>query len=104
LKGSLRVPFFIIQPKIYLYESTRNHLSGAIVGWLADLAFKKFSLSLFIQIILGIAGAFVGSWLFDGEIHTMLGLPDFISRVIEAFVGAAVILLIVLLIRRFPAK
>ncbi len=77
---------------------------GAIAGWLADLAFKKFSLSLLVQIILGIAGAFVGSWLFDGEIHTMLGLPEFISRVIEAFVGAAVILLFVLLIRRFTAK
>lgn len=77
---------------------------GALAGWLADLAFKKFSLSLLYQILLGIAGAFVGSWLFDGEIHTMLGLPDFISRVIEAFVGASVILLIVMLIRRFTAK
>jgi uncharacterized membrane protein YeaQ/YmgE (transglycosylase-associated protein family) len=79
-------------------------LVGAVAGWLADLAFKKFSLSLLFQILLGIAGAFVGSWLFDGEIHTMLGLPDLISRIIEAFVGASVILLIVMLVRRFTAK
>jgi uncharacterized membrane protein YeaQ/YmgE (transglycosylase-associated protein family) len=79
-------------------------LVGAVAGWLADLAFKKFSLSLLFQILLGIAGAFVGSWLFDGEIHTMLGLPDLISRIIEAFVGASVILLIVMLVRRFTTK
>jgi uncharacterized membrane protein YeaQ/YmgE (transglycosylase-associated protein family) len=51
-------------------------LVGAVAGWLADLAFKSFSLSLLYQILLGIAGAFVGSWLFDGELHSMLGLPE----------------------------
>lgn len=79
-------------------------LVGAIAGWLADLAFKRFSLSLLYQILLGIAGAFVGSWLLNGELHTMLGLPDFISRVLEAFVGAAVILLVVMLVKRVTSK
>ncbi|MBX2953535.1 MAG: GlsB/YeaQ/YmgE family stress response membrane protein [Leadbetterella sp.] len=79
-------------------------LVGAIAGWLADLAFKRFSLSLIYQILLGIAGAFVGSWLLDGELHSMLGLPDFISRVAEAFVGAAVILLVVMLVKRISSK
>lgn len=79
-------------------------LVGAIAGWLADLAFKRFSLSLLYQILLGIAGAFVGSWLLGGELHSMLGLPDFISRVLEAFVGAAVILLVVMLVKRVTAK
>ncbi|MDT4852718.1 hypothetical protein FQZ97_869600 [compost metagenome] len=79
-------------------------LVGAVAGWLADLAFKKFSLSLLYQILLGIAGAFVGSWLLDGELHSMLGLPDLISRVLEAFVGAAVILLVVMLVKKFTAK
>jgi uncharacterized membrane protein YeaQ/YmgE (transglycosylase-associated protein family) len=79
-------------------------LVGAVAGWLADLAFKSFSLSLLYQILLGIAGAFVGSWLFDGELHSMLGLPDLISRILEAFIGAAVILLIVMLVKRVTAK
>lgn len=79
-------------------------LVGAVAGWLADLAFKRFSLSLIYQIILGIAGAFVGSKLFDGELNSMLGLPDLVSRIIEAFVGASVILLVVILIKRFTSK
>lgn len=79
-------------------------LVGAVAGWLADLAFKRFSLSLIYQIILGIAGAFVGSWLLGGELHSMLGLPDLISRIVEAFVGAAVILLVVMLVKKFTQK
>ncbi len=79
-------------------------LVGAVAGYLADLAFKRFSLSLLYQIILGIAGAFVGSWLLDGELNSMLGLPDIVSRIIEAFIGAALILLIVMLVKRFTAK
>ncbi len=79
-------------------------LVGAVAGWLADLAFKKFSLSLLYQIILGIAGAFVGSWLLGGELQTELGFPDLVGRVVEAFIGAAVILLVVMLVKRFTAK
>lgn len=79
-------------------------LVGAAAGWLADFVFKKFSLSLLYQIILGIAGAFVGSWILGGELHTMLGLPDIVSRILEAFVGAAVILLVVGLVKRFTSK
>jgi uncharacterized membrane protein YeaQ/YmgE (transglycosylase-associated protein family) len=79
-------------------------LVGAIAGWLADLVFKKFSLSLIYQIILGIGGAFVGSWLLGGELNSMLGLPDLISRILEAFVGAVLILFLVGLFKRFSAK
>lgn len=77
---------------------------GGIAGWLADLAFKRFSLSLIYQILLGIAGAFVGKYLFDGEFQTMLGLPDFVARVVEAFIGAAVILGLIILYKRFSSK
>ncbi|RFS14991.1 GlsB/YeaQ/YmgE family stress response membrane protein [Emticicia sp. C21] len=79
-------------------------LVGAIAGWLADLAFKSFSLSLLYQILLGIAGALVGHWLLEGELNTMLGLPSILSRIIEAFIGASVILLLVLLYRRYSKK
>jgi uncharacterized membrane protein YeaQ/YmgE (transglycosylase-associated protein family) len=77
---------------------------GAIAGWLADLAFKRFSLSTLYQILLGIAGAFVGGYLFDGEFQTMLGLPSFLSRVLEAFIGASVILGAIILYRKFSSK
>jgi uncharacterized membrane protein YeaQ/YmgE (transglycosylase-associated protein family) len=56
------------------------------------------------QIILGIAGAIVGSYFLDGEIQTELGLPEFLSRVIEAFIGVAIILLAVLLFKKVTSK
>lgn len=77
---------------------------GAVAGWLADLAFKSFSLSLLYQILLGIAGALVGNWILEGELNTILGLPGIVSRIIEAFIGASVILLIVMLYRRYTKK
>lgn len=77
---------------------------GAVAGWLADLAFKSFSLSLLYQVLLGIAGALVGNWLLEGELNSMLGLPSIVSRIIEAFIGASVILLLVMLYRRFTKK
>ena len=77
---------------------------GAAAGFLADLAFKKFSFSTITQILLGIAGAFVGKFLFDGEFHTMLGLPEIVSKIVEAFVGAAVILLAITLYKKFTNK
>jgi uncharacterized membrane protein YeaQ/YmgE (transglycosylase-associated protein family) len=54
-------------------------LVGAIAGWLADLAYKKFILSLLYQIILGIAGAFVGSYLLGGAIQTELGFLSLLA-------------------------
>lgn len=77
---------------------------GAVAGWLADFVFKSFSLSLLYQILLGIAGALVGHWLLEGELNSMLGLPSIISRIIEAFIGSAVILLLVMLYRRYSKK
>jgi len=77
---------------------------GAVAGWLADFAFKRFSLSLLYQVLLGIAGAFVGKYLFDGEFQTMLGLPEIVSRILEAFVGAAVILGLIILYKKMTNK
>ncbi len=77
---------------------------GAAAGWLADRVFKKFSFSLLMQIVLGIAGAFVGSKLLDGELNTMLGLHDIVSRILEAFLGAVLILFVVGLVKSFQGK
>lgn len=77
---------------------------GAAAGYLADLAFKSFSFSFPRQILLGIAGAFVGSWLLEGEIESMLGLPSIVSRIAEAFVGASVILGCMILYKKYVSK
>ncbi|QJW91314.1 GlsB/YeaQ/YmgE family stress response membrane protein [Spirosoma taeanense] len=67
-------------------------LVGAVAGWLADLVFKRFSFSLFAEILLGIAGGFVGGWIFgrDGSI---------LDQILTAFVGAVIILGIAALIK-----
>lgn len=71
-------------------------LVGAVAGWLADLIFKRFSLSLLVEIILGIVGAFVGGWLFG---NAMGSDENIIGRILTAFVGACVVLGIAALIK-----
>ncbi|GAB3554313.1 GlsB/YeaQ/YmgE family stress response membrane protein [Spirosoma fluminis] len=67
-------------------------LVGAVAGWLADLVFKRFSFSLFAEILLGIAGGFVGGWIFgrDGGVF---------DQILTSFVGAVIILGIAALIK-----
>lgn len=74
-------------------------LVGAVAGWLADLVFKRFSFSIWIQILLGIAGGFVGNWLLGNDLQQILGMPELLARVTTAFLGALVILGIVALVR-----
>lgn len=76
-------------------------LVGAAAGFLADVVFKSFSFSLIMQIVLGIAGAFVGKFIFAGEFSSMLGLPLIVGQILEAFIGAAVILGVIVLYRKF---
>ncbi|WP_460673758.1 GlsB/YeaQ/YmgE family stress response membrane protein [Larkinella ripae] len=72
-------------------------LVGAIAGWLADIVFKRFSFSLFTEILLGIAGAFVGGWIFGNTFAT--GAGGLLDRILTAFVGAVIILGIAALIK-----
>lgn len=67
-------------------------LVGAVAGWLADLVFKRFSFSLLAEILLGIAGGFVGGWIFGRA----GGLVD---QILTSFVGAIVILGVAALIK-----
>ena len=67
-------------------------LIGAVAGWLADLVFKRFSFSLFVEILLGIAGGIVGGFLFGRDGST-------IDQILTAFVGAVIILGIAALIK-----
>ncbi|WP_188931927.1 GlsB/YeaQ/YmgE family stress response membrane protein [Dyadobacter endophyticus] len=75
-------------------------LIGAFAGWLADKLFTRFSLSSWLQLILGIVGGFVGGWLLGDDLQTVLKLPSLVSRVLTSFIGAAIVLGIAALIRR----
>lgn len=72
-------------------------LVGAIAGWLADLVFKRFSFSLLVEILLGIAGGIVGGLIFGKS-------TSLIDSIVTSFVGAVILLGIAALIKRSTAR
>ena len=71
---------------------------GAIAGWLAGLIVRGFGFGLLWDIVIGIIGAFIGVWLL-----TRLGIAPFagfLGSIVNATIGAVVLLFIVGLIRR----
>ena len=70
---------------------------GAIAGWLAGLVVRGGGFGLLGDIVIGIAGAFVAGLLLPRlGIHLGVG---FVSAVIDAFIGAVVLLLLIRLVR-----
>jgi uncharacterized membrane protein YeaQ/YmgE (transglycosylase-associated protein family) len=71
---------------------------GAVAGMLAGMIVKGGGFGLFGDIIVGILGAFVGGWLLPRlGIHLGVGL---VAVIVNATIGAVVLLVIVRLIRR----
>jgi len=71
---------------------------GAIAGWLAGQIVRGFGFGLIWDIIIGIVGAFIGVWLL-----TQLGFvpfSGFIGSIVNAVIGAVVLLVIVGFIKR----
>lgn len=70
-------------------------LIGAVAGWLAGQVVRGFGLGLVGNIVIGIIGSFVGSWLlgkvFETSINT--GSP-MVNSILTASIGAALLLLI----------
>ena len=72
-------------------------LTGGLAGWLAGLVMRGGGFGIILNIILGIAGASVGSYIFD---YLNVSVADgFLGAVIEAAAGAVVILFIAGLFR-----
>jgi len=71
---------------------------GAIAGWLAGVIVRGGGFGLLLNIVLGIVGAFVAGWLFP-RLGITLG-AGFLGAVVHATIGAVIILLIVVLIKR----
>ncbi len=70
---------------------------GLIAGWLAGLIMKGRGFGVVGDIVVGVVGAVVGSWIFSA-----LGLSayGFLGVIIMALVGAVVFLGLVSLIKR----
>ena len=70
---------------------------GLVAGWLAGQIVQGTGFGFVGDLIIGIAGAFIGSWLLPQlGIHLGSGL---ISAIVNATIGAVLLLLIVRLVR-----
>ena len=71
---------------------------GAIAGWLAGQIVRGFGFGLLWNIIIGIVGAFIGVWLLT-TLH-VVPFAGFLGSIINATIGAVVLLVIIGFIRR----
>ena len=72
---------------------------GAIAGWLAGKIMRGSGYGLIGDIIVGIIGGFIGSWLWV-QLHLPIIGGFWISSIITATVGAIILLVLLRLIRR----
>jgi uncharacterized membrane protein YeaQ/YmgE (transglycosylase-associated protein family) len=71
---------------------------GAIAGWLAGQIVRGFGFGLIWNIVIGILGAFIGVWLLSKL--GFVPFAGFIGSIVNATIGAVVLLVIIGLIRR----
>jgi uncharacterized membrane protein YeaQ/YmgE (transglycosylase-associated protein family) len=69
---------------------------GAVAGWLGSTIYKGSGLGIIGNIIVGIAGSFVGYWLL-GKLDVSLG-GGWIGAILTGAIGAIVILFLLNLI------
>lgn len=64
---------------------------GGIAGWLAE-KITRSTMGLLTNIILGMIGAGIASWLF-GLFGVRIGGPDWLGYLVAGFVGACLLIL-----------
>lgn len=75
-------------------------LIGGIAGWLAGVVVRGFGFGILGNIVVGIVGAFLGSWLFP-RLGLNLNFGGGIGgSILFAFIGAVILLLLIRLIKR----
>jgi uncharacterized membrane protein YeaQ/YmgE (transglycosylase-associated protein family) len=72
---------------------------GGIAGWLAGLLMQGYGFGILGNIVIGIAGGFIGTWLLGKAGVAMPGGP-IVSAILTALIGAVVLVLLIVLIRR----
>ncbi len=71
---------------------------GGLAGWFAEMIMKS-NTGIVMNIILGIVGALVASWLF-GALHIALPFHAWLNYLITGFIGACILIFIGRLIKR----
>jgi uncharacterized membrane protein YeaQ/YmgE (transglycosylase-associated protein family) len=70
---------------------------GIVAGWLAGQIIQGTGFGLVGDLIVGVAGAFIANWIFP-QLGIRLG-TGIVSEILEAAIGAALLLLIIRLVR-----
>ena len=71
---------------------------GLLAGWLAGIIMKGRGFGVLWNIIIGVAGSFLGGWIFRLlNIHIISAI---VTSIIAAVAGAILILVIINLVRR----
>lgn len=73
---------------------------GAIAGWLAGLIVKGHGQGLLVNIVVGILGAVVASFLFPAIGLVIGGAGSMIGSIIYATLGAVILLVVLRLVNR----
>jgi uncharacterized membrane protein YeaQ/YmgE (transglycosylase-associated protein family) len=71
-------------------------LIGALAGWLGSVIYRGGSLGLIGNIVVGIIGSFVGTWLL-GQLGVSLG-TGWVGAILTGAIGAIVILFLLNLV------
>lgn len=69
-------------------------LIGAAAGWLGNFVFKGSSLGMIGNVVVGIIGSFVGSWLLR-ELKVSIGGSPLVNAILTGAIGAFVILFVI---------
>lgn len=73
---------------------------GAVAGWLAGVLVKGYGLGLVGNLVVGIVGAFLASWLLPRLGVAFSVVNPLVTSIVYATIGAVVLLLVVGLVRR----
>lgn len=70
---------------------------GILAGFLAGKVVKGHGMGVLVDLVVGIVGSVLGGWIFD-----IIGLAAYglIGRLVVAFVGAVILLLLVRALKR----
>ena len=72
---------------------------GLVAGWLAGKIMGGGGFGIIGDIIIGVIGAFIGTWLW-GVLHLPMIANFWVSAIVIATVGACILLFIIRLIKR----
>jgi uncharacterized membrane protein YeaQ/YmgE (transglycosylase-associated protein family) len=75
-------------------------LVGAIAGWLAGMVVRGYGLGLVGNIIVGVLGAFLATWLLPKLGVAFMVMNPMVTSIIYALIGAVILLLLAGLVRR----